>query len=187
MENCKLSDMNSASVIRNSNNSEAMTVLGSFYTECIGSDGKIKWTDESPNLVVNQGKNGMLDTYFAGTSYTSGWYCSLITAGTAISTSTYAVPTVTEVVIGVLASRVLMTWTAASGGSKASATVTCPIVGTATITGNMIVTATTPSSASPTGNTAASGGILFSSSNFSGGSKTVGNGDTLNVSYSLSV
>jgi hypothetical protein len=187
MENLKTQDANSASVIRNSSSAEALSAVGVYHVECIGPDGQLKWADDALNLVVNQGKNGMLDTYLAGSAYTAVWYMSLITGGTAVSTSTYASPTVTEIAAGIITgnTRLTVAWSAAATGSKSATTTSFAITGSATITGNMLVTGGT--GANTVLNTAATGGILFSSANFSAGSKTVSNGDTLNVTYSLSV
>lgn len=187
MENLKTHDANSASVIRNTATDESMMAAGVYYTECFGPDGELKWADTAPNLVVNQGKNSMLDTYFAGSGYTAVYYMSLITAGTASSTSTYASPTVTEIVAGIITgnTRLTVSWSVAATGSKSATTTSFAITGSATITGNMMVTGGT--GANTVANTAATGGVLFSSANFSAGSKTVSNGDTLNVTYSISI
>lgn len=185
MEVNNAADQNSASVIRNSNNNDALLASGVFYTECYGPDGVLKWRDVAPNLVVNQGKNGMLDTYMAGSGYTAAWYMSLITAGTVTATSTYASPTVTETTSSVIANRLSMTWSAAATGSKAAATTSFSIIGSATITGNLILTGGT--GVATVGNTSATGGILFSSAAFQAGSKSVSAGDSLNVSYTISV
>lgn len=185
MEKCITADNNAAAVIRNGDLTDQLHAVGRYDIECLDADGNVKWTEVAYNVVTNQGKNGMLDTYFGGSAYTAAWYMSLITAGTATSTSTYASPTVTETTSSVIANRGTMTWSAASSGSKAAATTSFSIIGTATITGNMVVAG--GSGVTTVGNTAATGGILFSAANFSGGSKSVSNGDTLNVSYSIAV
>ena len=176
-----------ASLIAGAGATETMEARGVYYVECYDKDGNLKWADTAPNLVTYQGKNGMLDTYFAGSAYTGTWYMSLITAGTATTASTYASPTVTEISSGIIASntRLTIAWSAAASGSKSATTTSFSITGSATITGNMVVTG--GSGVTTVGNTAATGGILFSAANFTGGSKTVSSGDTLNVTYSISV
>lgn len=186
MENLTAKDSNDAEIVRGASLNEECKIHGIFHFECFDKEGNLKWVDEGRNIVTNQGKNGMMDSYLAGSpALAANWFMSLITAGTAIATSTYAVPTVTEITSGIVATRPTVSWSASSAGIKAATTTAFTIIGTATITGNMLVTAT--SSGSTIGNTAGAGGILFSSSAFSGGSKSVSSGDTLNVSYQLTI
>lgn len=66
---------------------------GRYSVECIGADGKVKWTDEFDNVVTTVGKNLALDTFLAGSSYTVvGPYMGLIngSAGSAASGDTMA-------------------------------------------------------------------------------------------------
>lgn len=160
---------------------DAMHARGVYLVECRAADGTLRWTDEIPNLVTTQGRNHILDTELAGSAYTAAWFLSLYTAGTITAGATYAAPVVTEVVVGVLAARPSVGWTAAAAGSKASTTTTCPIVGSATITGVMLVRGS-----GTTGDTAAAGGVLLSAG-LLGTSRAVLNGDQLNISYSLAV
>jgi hypothetical protein len=182
MENCTTSDVNSASVCRNADLDESLHAVGIYHITCFGADGKLKWSDDAPNLVVDQGKNAMLDTYFSGTGYSGAFYMSLITAGTPVAASTYAAPGITETSNAVIASRGGMTWVAASGGVKDAAMTSFAITGTATLTGNMVVSG---SDAATVADTTVSDGILFSCATFSAGSKPVTAGDTLNVVYSI--
>jgi hypothetical protein len=185
MENCITQDTLGASVTRGAGSNENLEARGVYYTECFDSDGNLKWADHAYNLVVNQGKGGMLDTYFAGSAYTGAWWMSLITAGTATSASTYASPTVTETTSSIIAARIAMGWVATLNGTKSATATTFAMIGSAIITGNMVVTGGT--GVTTVGNTAATGGILFSAANFAAGPKTVSNGDTLNVTYSIGV
>lgn len=165
---------------------------GVFTAECVGADGKVKWTDTFPNTVVTVGKNHMLDTDLAGSSYTVvGPYMGLIssTSFSAISaadtmtshsgwleagnanTPTYTSP------------RKTAAWSAASAGSKAlSAALAFAITGTGTIKGAFMVYGT--GALTTIDNTA---GTLFSAGLFTGGDRAVINGDTVNVSYSVSL
>jgi len=184
MEHLNGRDVTSVSLTTGGGLAEGGVVRGRFTIRCVRGDEEL-WSDTADNLIVNQGKNALLDAGLAGSAWTAAYYLSLITAGAAIATSTYAVPTVTEVAAGVLANRIALGWTVAANGAKASTTTSCAIVGSATITGAMVVSGgsgvTTP------GNTAATGGVLFSAGTFTGGNKIVSSGDTLNVSYSVSV
>lgn len=184
MDNINATDHNDASITRGAGASEMMTAQGCYYIDCYGADGVLKWSEIAPNTVTFQGKNGMLDTYFAGSAYTASWSMSLITAGTATTASTYATPIVTETTSAVIAARIVMTWGASASGVKAATTTAFSIIGTATITGNMVVAGGT--GVATVGNVAATGGILFSAATF-GTAKAVANGDTLNVTYSITV
>jgi len=177
-----------ASLVAGAGIGEEMFAQGVFTTQCFGPDGVLKWEEKAyKNLVTFQGKNGLLDSYFAGSAYTAAWYMSLITAGSATTASTYAVPTVTEIGAGIITSntRLAVTWTAAASGLKSANTTSFAITNSATIIGNMVVAG--GSGVTTVGNTAATGGILFSAANFTGGSKIVSSGDTLNVTYSIAV
>jgi hypothetical protein len=164
--------------------SEKMNAQGVFTVTCVGADGKVKWSDVSNNIIVYEGKDALLTKYLAGSSYTSAVYMSLITAGTATTGSTYASPTITEVTSSVVAARLPVTFTAAASGAINANTVSFPIVGSGTITGNYVING--GSAAATVGDTAG-GGVMFSSSQFTSGSKAVLNGDTINIVYSVSV
>lgn len=186
MENLAATDANDAEVVRGAALSEECRARGVYTFECYDSEGNLKWEDVGYNVVTNQGKSGMMNTYLGlSPGIAAAWFMSLITAGSATAASTYAVPVVTEITSSIVATRPTVTWSAASGSSIQATTTAFTVIGTATITGNLLVTAT--ANGSTIGNTAGSGGIMFSSSTFTGGSKNVSNGDTLNVSYSLTI
>ena len=42
---------------------EVITFENHYIVECIGPDGKLKWTNEFDNLVTNEGLNDNLDKY----------------------------------------------------------------------------------------------------------------------------
>src|SRR5262245_20163848 len=154
---------------------------------------EIKWTGQAQNVVVTVGKNVMLDNALAGSAYTvTGPFMGLIssvsyttgpvagdtmashggwTEGGATNAPTYTSP------------RKTAAWSAASGGSKAlSAALQFAITGSGTVKGCFLVYGS--GAVSTIDNTA---GTLYSAGTFTGGDKVVGNGDTLNVSYSTSL
>lgn len=181
-----------ASVIRGSAHAESCVAEGVYYVECIGPDGEVRWRDTAPNTVTTVGKNQVLDAALAGSAYTvTGPFVGLISsvswsataAGDTMSShagwteagSTNA-PTYTS-------PRKTAAWSAASSGSKAlSSAASFAITGTGTVKGCFLVFGS--GAVSTIDNTS---GTLLSAGVFSGGDKVVGNGDTLNVSYSLAL
>ena len=181
-----------ASVERGAAHTEKADAHGVYHIECVGSDGKVKWTDTAINTVATVGKNLALDTYLAGAAYTVvGPFMGLIssTSFTAIAAAdTMAshagwleagnanAPTYT-------APRKTAAWSAASAGSKAlSAALSFAITGSGTVKGCFMVYGT--GALSTIDNTA---GTLYSAGLFTGGDKIVANLDTLNVSYTASL
>lgn len=171
---------------------ESANAEGVYHVECYGPDGKLKWSDIIGNTVVTVGKNLALDTYLAGAAYTVvGPYMGLISSVsfTAISAAdTMAshtgwteagnanAPTYTS-------PRKTAAWSAASGGSKAlSAALAFAITSSGTVKGCFLVYGS--GALTTIDNTA---GTLYSAGLFSGGDKVVGNGDTINVSYTASL
>ena len=165
---------------------------GRFEVECIGPDGKVKWTDTIENTVVTVGKNLALDTYLAGASYTvvgpfmgliSSTSWSAIAAGDTLASHAGWLEAGNANAPTYTAPRKTCAWSAASGGSKAlSSALAFAITGSGTIKGCFIVYGS--GAVSTIDNTS---GTLYSAGLFSGGDKTVGNGDTVNVSYTASL
>jgi hypothetical protein len=148
-----------------------------------------KWVEVSDNIVVTVGKNEILDKAAAGSGYTATWYMGLIssasyttgvvagdtmgTHGGWLEAGAANAPTYSQ------ANRVTTAWSAAAGGAKSlSSALTFSITGTGTVKGGFITTVSTKDGAT---------GILISGNTFTGGDKVLGNGDTLSVSYTLTL
>lgn len=181
-EKIKLTEATDVSISKSNNLTEIIGVTGSYNVQCLDSDGQVKWTDTIENLVVTVGKNDLLDKYFAGSAYTAAWYMGLVDGA---SSPTYAAGDTlashagwTESTAYSGTNRATVAWNAASAGSKASTATSFSINATATIAGALLtvtqVRATTT-------------GVLYSAGSFSGGNRSVANGDTLNVTYTASV
>lgn len=191
MEKVNASELAGASVIRGGLSNEVAIAHGVYTATLIGADGQEKWTETFPNLVTTQGKNYLLTNTFSSVATVNVRMSLITSATTPLVTDTYATPTggTTEAGSGVIGTtRPTPTFSAASAGSIAtSSAVAFSIVGSATISGCMVVMASTLGTLATVGNTATSGGILYSAGAFTGGNKTVSNGDTLNVTYTASV
>lgn len=191
MEKVILSDACGASVTRNVvGETETMGVHGSYTVTCRDADGHIKWVDTYLNLVTNVGKADALDKYFKGAAYTAAFYFGLVDGAVAPaynSGDTMASHAGwTENIAYSNATRVAAAFGTASGsgggagaagtGSLASSAAVFNINATATIAGAFLTTVNTKSGTT---------GTLFSAGSFSGGNRSVVNGDTLNVTYTV--
>lgn len=173
-------DAAAVSVAAGAGQDEQIHVTGTYTVECVGPDGQVKWSDQIKNLVVTVGKNDLLDKYFTGSSYTATWYLGLINSGGTYSAGDTMAShgTWTENTGYAAATRPAPTWNSASSGSKATTATAFSINASGTIGGAFMTTDNTKGGTS---------GILYSAGNFTGGNRTVANGDTLNVTYTASV
>jgi hypothetical protein len=160
---------------------------GGVYTiQCIGADGKLKWEQNTPNLVVNQGLQDMNTTYFNSGTQVTTWYIGLITGPGSGTTITAA---------DTLASKAWTEFTNYTGNRKAA------VFATATTADPSVITNTaSPAQYAITGGggivagaflaSVATGtsGVLFSAADFqSPGDRVVVSGDTLVVQYTFSL
>ena len=197
IEKSNFGDAASASVTRGAQHDETLGIQGWYDVKCFDSEGNLKWEDTAPNLVVAVGKQALFDYYFGATGTAGGTAAGANYLGLAGGTATYtaadtmASHTWTEVggtnAPAYTGNRQSINWTAASSSGTTPTNVT-------TKTGGAITFAMTSSgtvngcfinggaSASATKDTTT--GILYSAGNFTGGSKTVANGDSLAVTYS---
>ena len=178
-----------ASVIRGAKNMESVHASGTYEIVCHDSSGNLLWKDEIQNLVTTVGKNDLLDKYLAGSSYTAAWYVGIISSVSysAISANDTASshagwreaaadpllpPNYDE------ATRPAATFASASGGSKStSAASTFTIASSGTVKGAFLISNSTKDGTS---------GILYSAGLFTGGDKSVADGDVINITYTAS-
>lgn len=171
---------------------EAANAQGRYDVECIGPNGQVLWRDTIENTVMTAGKNLALDTYLAGSSYTVvGPYLGLISssgysaiaAGDTMSSHAGWTEAGNANAPTYSGNRKTAAWSAASGGSKAlSSALSFAITGSGTVKGAFLIYGS--GAVNTVDNTS---GTLYSAGLFSGGDKTVGNGDTINVSYTASL
>lgn len=175
-------DANSVSLGKRSGVSESADAHGRYDVVCTGPDGKVKWKDHIDNVVTTEGKNEALNQFLAGSAFTAAWYMALQNGAAPTVASDYAVPICTEVTDYTEGARPTVAFSAAAAGSKAtSSDVSFSINASVTVDGVMLMDFATK------GDVAQAGAVLYSAGDFSGGSKTVANGDTLNVSYTASL
>lgn len=190
MEYAKTNDVVTSGLIARPGSEESARAMGRFTFECYDKDGKLKWTAESKNLVVNTGLQYMAGTALDGaTSRITAWYIGLVGAGASNqfnATDTLAIHPAagsggwTEIT-PYSGSRPAATFAAATtanpsvvtnSASKASYSITS----SATVGGAFLASAASGTS-----------GTLFSGSDFTGGDRSVVNGDTLQVTYTFSL
>lgn len=185
----KISDTTESGLMMNSQSNEGLKATGKFLIECYDKDGKLKWTDESKNLVVNVGLQYMAGTALDGsTARITSWYLGLY--GAASSNNPAAGDTMsshagwTEVTDYTEATRPAATFVAATtanpsvvtnSASKAQFTMNATVtVGGAFLTSNNTKGGTS--------------GTLFSAKDFSSpGDRSVVSGDVVLVTYTFSL
>lgn len=140
-------------------------------------------TETFHNLITTVGKNDLLDKYLKGSSYTQTIRMGLKGAGTAAAGDTQAshagwterggtnAPAYTG-------NRKDVTMGSASAGVSTSPTQAFAITSSGNVDGCFINNGGSATKDDTTG-------VLFSAGDFTGGSKTVANLDTLNVTYTL--
>lgn len=187
-EKSKAVDTVGAAITRTVGMGDNAGAAGVYHIECVGPDGKVKWTAECPNLVVNQGLQDMNAKYFTGTTYSATWYIGLYGSGstnnpvagdTAASHAGF-----TEVTPYSNATRPACTFGTPSTANPSVATnsaspASYTINATSTVGGAFLISNSTKGGST---------GVLFSASDFtSPGDRTVASGDTLNVTYTFSL
>jgi len=161
---------------------------GVFAIECRDSEGNLKWTASTHNLVVNVGLQDMNAKYFTGSAYTAAWYLGVYGAGAsnnpAASDTMASHAGWTEVTAYSEATRPVCTFgvpTTAdpSVASNTASPATFSINGTTTIGGAFLTSNNTKGGTT---------GILFSAGDFSApGDRAVVSGDTLTLTYTFSL
>lgn len=154
---------------------------GRFSVQCFDKDGNLKWEEDFPNGIVDEGIEYLLDAGFNGGSQVSTWYMGLVdnagfsafaNADTMASHSGWSESTAyTE------SNR--PEWTAGAAATRAvtnGSTVDFSMNATATIRGIFITSDNTKSGTT---------GTLWSTAAFSSNA-SVTNGDSLKVTYTVS-
>ena len=187
-EKVKSQDTAASSLTAGGLATDSASAKGVYKIQCHDKDGNLKWEDTAPNLVVNGGLQDMNAKYFTGSSYTAAWYLGLY--GAAASNNPAAGDTMsshagwTEV-------------TAYSQSTRPACTFGTPTTANPSVATNSASPATFSINATTTGGGACltsnstkggSTGTLYSAADFSSpGDRSVVSGDTLSVTYTLSL
>lgn len=153
-----------------------------FEVECYGPDGKLKWQDKFKNLVVDEGLNDNLDKYLKGSAYTAAFYVGLTdgtpTVAAADTMASHAgwleVVAYSESVRETLTLGTVASKSVDNSASKASFSINAD---STTIGGAFVTTDSTKGGTS---------GTLYGAGAFATGDKATDDGDTLNVTITLS-
>lgn len=147
-----------------------------YEVECVGADGKVKWTETYKNLVTTVGKTDIIDKYFKGSTYTAAWYLGLKGTGSAATGDTLSSHAGWTEVTPYTGNRLAITFGTTSGGSNTATAVSYSITlaGPTTVAGAFVCSASSGTS-----------GTLYSAGDF-GVSRSVVSGDTLNVTLTVS-
>jgi len=187
-EKLKVTDHISSGLIAGTKSGEQASATGVYHIECHDKDGKLKWSAESKNLVVNVGLQYMAGTALTSVTQITTWYIGLYGAGA--SNTPAAGDTMsshagwTEVVPYSNATRVAATFATATTANPSVVTnsaspATFTINATSTVGGAFLT-----SGSAKSGTT----GTLFSAADFaSPGDRSVVSGDILSVTYTFSL
>ena len=187
-EEIKISDATAALIEQNGGLADSAKASGVYKIQCHDKDGNLKWEAESKNLVVNGGLQDMNAKYFTGSSYTAAWYLGLYGAGASNSpaasdtmsshagwteNTTYSNATRPACTFGV------PTTANPSVATNSASPASFSINGTTTVGGAFLVSNSTKGGST---------GTLYSAADFSSpGDRSVVSGDTLTVTYTLSL
>lgn len=184
----KSKDVASSSLIAGGSAADSASAKGVYKIQCHDKDGNLKWEDAAPNLVVNGGLQDMNSKYFTGSAYTAAWYIGIY--GAAASNNPAASDTMsshagwTEVTNYSQATRPACTFGTPTTANPSVATnsaspATFSINATTTVGGAFLTSNNTKGGTT---------GTLYSAADFSSpGDRSVVSGDTLSVTYTLSL
>jgi hypothetical protein len=187
-EKLKATDIVSSGLTCNTKAGEAAQATGVYHIKCHDKDGKLKWSAETKNLVVNEGLQYMAGTALTSVAQITTWYIGLY--GAAASNTPAAGDTMsshigwTEVVPYSNATRVAATFATATTANPSVVTnsaspASFTINATSTVGGAFLT-----SGSAKSGTT----GTLFSAADFgSPGDRSVVSGDSLSVTYTFSL
>ena len=187
-EKLKVTDHISSGFIAGTKSGEQATATGVYHVECHDKDGKLKWSADTQNLVVNAGLAYMAGSALTSVTQITTWYIGLYGAGA--SNTPAAGDTMashagwTEVVPYSNATRVQATFVTATTANpsvvtNAASPATFNINATSTVGGAFLTSDSTKNGTT---------GTLFSAADFAApGDRSVVSGDIISVTYTFSL
>lgn len=185
IEKAKATDNFAVGMTANTGAADKARATGRFTMECYDKDGKLKWTAEESNLVVNVGLQYMAGVALTSTSQSTTWYVGLYGAGASndpAASDTLASHAGWTEITPYSGSRVTAVFASATNANPSVVTnsaskASFSINATATVGGAFLCNAASGTS-----------GILFSAADFaSPGDRSVVSGDVLAVTYTFSL
>ena len=184
----KSQDVATSSLIAGSSAADSASAKGVYKIQCHDAQGNLKWEASAPNLVVNEGLQDMNAKYFTGVSYSAVWYLGLYGSGAtnspAAGNTMASHSSWTEVTDYSQATRPVCTFGTPTTANPSVATnsaspATFSINATTTVGGAFLTSNNTKGGTT---------GTLYSAADFSApGDRSVVSGDTLSVTYTLSL
>ena len=170
-----------AHIIKASGLDYAIGMKSKWEFEALNPDGSLKWEEKIFNTVVNVGLDDLLDKYFKGSTYTAAFYVGLtdgatVTVAAADTMSSHAgwveVVAYSESVRQTLSLGTVASQSVDNSASKAAFSINA----TTTVGGGFLTTNNVKSGTT---------GTLYGAAAFTLGDKLLNNGDTLNVTVTL--
>ena len=152
--------------------------INTYEFWCYDKNGNLKWHEKTPNTVVNEGLDDVLDNYLKGSSYTAAFYVGLKGSGSISASDTMSSHAGwSEVTAYSESVRQALTLGSVSGQSvdNSSSNAQFSINASATIAGGFIATDDTKGGSS---------GTLFGAADFTS-PRSMSDGDTLNVEITI--
>jgi hypothetical protein len=189
IEKSKAQDVVASGLIAAPRSGEQASATGKFSVQCLDKEGKLKWELDCKNLVVNVGLQYMAGTALTSTAQITSWYIGLYGAGAsntpAAGDTSSSHGGWTEITPYSNLTRPAATFASATNASPSVVTNSASpaeftINATATVGGAFLISNSTKGGST---------GTLFSASDFTtpGGDRSVISGDTLRVTYTMSL
>jgi len=156
-----------------------------YKIEARNAQGQHLWTEEFDNIVVTAGLNDALDKHFKASSYTSAWYVGLLSgtptvdAGDTMGTHAGW----TEIVAYDELVRQTLTLGSISGGSVSNTA--APAVFTISTNSTTVGGAFLSNGSAKATDSGYNTGVLYGAGAFTGGNKTLSDGDSLSITVTL--
>ena len=154
---------------------DKLTFGGEFVITCYSKNGNVKWTEKTHNLVVNEGLDSILDSFFIGGTVYPNFYIGLVSSSPVISAGDTLAnhPGWSEISDYNEGQRQEFVETRSGETVDNTANLATFSINNSAIIGGSFITS------AQTGTT----GILLAASAFSNGEKNVSDGDTIKVMY----